>query len=107
AKEQAPKEQAQPVEVTDPEGKRPLTLGEAATAQSVQLTEAGYYQLRLANGHRNEIGVNADPKESNLDVIPDDLLALWQGGQPSQEAPTSGQQTSAATPRTTPQALWW
>jgi hypothetical protein len=107
AKEQAPKEQAQPVEVTDPEGKRPLTLGEAATAQSVQLTEAGYYQLRLANGHRNEIGVNADPKESNLDVIPDDLLALWQGGQSSQEAQTSGQQVSAATPRTTPQALWW
>jgi hypothetical protein len=107
ATEQAPKEQAQPVEVTDPEGKRPLTLGEAATAQSFQLTEAGYYQLRLANGRRNEIGVNADPKESNLEVIPDDVLALWQGGQPSQEAQTSGQQVSAATPRTTPQAFWW
>jgi hypothetical protein len=32
--------------VTDPEGKRPLTLGEAASAQSFQLTEAGYYQIR-------------------------------------------------------------
>ncbi len=82
------KEQAQGVEVTDPEGKRPLTLGEAASAQSFQLTEAGYYQLRLANGRQDEVGVNPDPKESNLDVIPDDVLALWQGkgGQSSQEA---------------------
>ena len=86
------KEQAQGVEVTDPEGKRPLTLGEAASAQSFQLTEAGYYQLRLANGRQDEVGVNPDPKESNLDVIPDDVLALWQGkgGQSSQEASAAG-----------------
>ncbi len=99
------KEQAQGVEVTDPEGKRPLTLGEAASAQSFQLTEAGYYQLRLANGRQDEVGVNPDPKESNLDVIPDDVLALWQGkgGQSSQEAPASG----PAPPHKTPQTLWW
>ena len=91
------KEQAQGVEVTDPEGKRPLTLGEAASAQSFQLTEAGYYQLRLANGRQDEVGVNPDPKESNLDVIPDDVLALWQGnsGQSSQEASAA---TGPATP---------
>ena len=70
---------AQGVEVTDPEGKRPLTLGEAASAQSFQLTEAGYYQLRLADGRQDEVGVNPDPKESNLDFIPADILALWQG----------------------------
>src|SRR5271165_5202152 len=99
------KEQAQGVEVTDPEGKRPLTLGEAASAQSFQLTEAGYYQLRLANGRQDEVGVNPDPKESNLDVIPDDVLALWQGkgGPSSQVAAASG----AATPHQTPQTLWW
>jgi hypothetical protein len=102
------KEQAQGVEVTDPEGNRPLTLGEAASAQSFQLTEAGYYQLRLANGRQNEIGVNADPKESNLDVIPDDVLALWKGnGGQAQEAATPGQPTGAATPHKTAQTLWW
>ena len=97
--------QAQGVEVTDPEGKRPLTLGEAASAQSFQLTEAGYYQLRLADGRQDEIGVNPDPKESNLDVIPDDVLALWmgKGGQSSQEASTPGQSKS----NKTPEALWW
>ena len=97
-------EQGQGVEITDPEGKRPLTLGEAASAQSFQLTEAGYYQLRLANGRQNEVGVNPDPKESNLDVIPDDVLALWQGkGGESQEASA----TSPVAPGKTAQSLWW
>jgi Aerotolerance regulator N-terminal/von Willebrand factor type A domain len=99
------KEQAQGVEITDPEGKRPLTLGEAASAQSFQLSEAGYYQLRLADGRRDEIGVNPDPKESNLDVIPDDVLALWQGkGGESSQALSA---PNPATPGKTPQSYWW
>jgi hypothetical protein len=99
------REQGQGVEVTDRDGKRPLTLGEAASAQSFQLTEAGYYQLRLANGRQNEVGVNPDPKESNLDVIPDDVLALWQGkGGEAQEASATGLPKS---PGKTPQSLWW
>jgi len=99
------KEQAQGVEVTDPEGKRPLTLGEAASAQSFQLTEAGYYQLRLANGRQNEVGVNPDPKESNLDVIPEDVLSLWQGnGNPSSQDASAPNQSP---PNNTQQGLWW
>jgi hypothetical protein len=51
------------------------------------------------------VGVNPDQKESNLDVIPEDVLALWQGkgNQSSQAAPASG----PATPNKTPQTLWW
>jgi hypothetical protein len=99
------KEQGQGVEVTDPEGKRPLTLSEAASAQSFQLTKAGYYQLRLANGRQNEVAVNPDPKESNLDVIPADVLALWQGkgAAASQEASAP----SPAAPAKVRQSLWW
>ncbi len=106
AKGQSQGAEAQGVEVIDPEGRRPLTLGQAASAQSFQLTEAGYYQLRLADGRQDEIGVNPDPKESNLDVIPDDVLALWQGkgGQSSQEAASA---PGPAVPQKTPQALWW
>ena len=99
------RERGQGVEVTDPEGKRPLTLGEAASAQSLQLTEAGYYQLRLADGRQNVVGVNPDPKESNLDVIPTDVLALWQGN-----GGQSGEQSAAggpAAPRKIPQSIWW
>jgi Aerotolerance regulator N-terminal/von Willebrand factor type A domain len=100
------REQGQGVEVTDPEGKRPLTLNEAASAQSFQLTEAGYYQLRLANGRQDEVGVNPDPKESNLDVIPGDLLALWRGnkdGQSSQVASGLGPTTQ----NKTSESFWW
>ncbi|MGA2137013.1 MAG: polysaccharide deacetylase, partial [Bryobacteraceae bacterium] len=77
-------------------------------AQSFQLSEAGYYQLRLANGRRDEVGVNPDPKESNLDVIPDDVLALWQG-RGGQSSPSS-QNASApgpAAPHKTPETVWW
>jgi hypothetical protein len=106
------REQAQGVEVTDPEGKRPLTLGQAASAQSFQLTEAGYYQLRLANGRQDEVGVNPDPKESNLDVIPDDVLALWRGGKGGGESSQVASASSPAMPNTlsqnqTPQSFWW
>jgi hypothetical protein len=100
------REQGQGVEVTDPEGKRPLTLSEAASAQSFQLTKAGYYQLRLANGRQNEVGVNPDPKESNLDVIPDDALALWGGGSSNQSSQEAAAPGSPIAPKT-PQALWW
>ncbi|SPF49052.1 N-terminal double-transmembrane domain-containing protein [Candidatus Sulfopaludibacter sp. SbA4] len=102
--------QSQAVEVTDPEGKRPLTLSEAASAQTFQLVEAGYYQLRLANGRQDEVGVNPDPKESNLDVIPDDVLALWRGK--GNESTQNASAPGAATPQNTsqnktPQSFWW
>ena len=100
------KEKNQGVEVTDPEGKRPLSLSEAASAQSLQLTEAGYYQVRLASGRQNEVAVNPDPKESNLEVVPDDVLALWQGkgNEASQPSPARG---TPAAPQKLPQSFWW
>jgi hypothetical protein len=91
------------VEVTDPEGKRPLTLGEAESAQSFQLSEAGYYQLRLANGRQDEVGVNPDPKESNLDVIPGDVMALWQG----KSTEESSQAVANVAPHKMPESFWW
>jgi hypothetical protein len=100
------REQGQGVEITDPDGKRPLTLREAASAQSFQLTEAGYYQIRLANGRQDEVGVNPDPKESNLDVIPDDVLALWKGGKGG-ESPQVASASGAPTQNKTPESFWW
>jgi hypothetical protein len=104
------RENGQSVEVTDPEGKRPLTLAEAASAQSFQLTEAGYYQLRLADGRQDEVGVNPDPKESNLDIIPEDVLSLWRGkgAQSSQAASAAGPATTnTSSQNRTPEAFWW
>ena len=67
------------VEVIGPDGKRPLSLKEAATAQSFQLTRAGFYQMRFANGQDALIAVNPDRRESDLAAIPDDVLKLWSG----------------------------
>jgi hypothetical protein len=99
------KEQAVGVEVIDPNGRRPLSLKEATTAQSYQLTQAGFYQLRLASGRQDVIGVNPDRRESNLDVIPDETLALWRGttSTAAGEASATGQTQQ----KNQPYSLWW
>jgi hypothetical protein len=99
------KEQAVGVEVIDPNGRRPLSLKEAATAQSYRLTQAGFYQLRLANGRQHVIGVNPDRRESNLDVIPDETLALWRGNASSQAGQSSG--LGQGQQKSQPYGLWW
>ena len=62
------------VEIIDPDGRRALSLTEAAKAQSFQLTRAGFYRIRFANGRDALIGVNPDRRESNLEPIAEDLL---------------------------------
>jgi hypothetical protein len=101
------KEQSVGVEVIDPDGRRPLSLKEATTAQTYQLSRAGFYQLRLANGRQDLIGVNPDRRESDLDVIPDDVLALWRGnGNAPQQATTGAGQVQPES-QTKPFSLWW
>ena len=91
------KEQAVSVEVIDPQGHRPLSLKEATTAQTYQMTRAGFYELRLANGRQDVIGVNADRRESDLDVLPADVLSLWTG-----KNAASGRQGAEATAAPSP-----
>ena len=99
------KEQAVSVEIVDPAGRRPLSLKEATSAESYQLTSAGFYDVRLANGRQEVVGVNADRRESNLEVIPDDELALWRGsgGTEARQASGPGEGSEPAKPR----SLWW
>jgi hypothetical protein len=61
--------------------------------------------LQLANGRHDVIGVNPDRRESNLEVIPDDVLALWRGnsGEQAAEAGAGG----AAKEQTQPYRFWW
>jgi hypothetical protein len=93
------------VDVIGPDGKRPLSLKEAAAAESFQLTHAGFYQIRFANGRDALIAVNPDPRESDLAVIPEDVLKLWSGsaGEGASEAATE------SSTRTTNDVsgLWW
>ena len=66
---------------------------------------AAVCELQLANGRQDVIGVNPDRRESNLEVIPDDTLALWRGN-----SGTGAAQQAAGGPaqeQTQPYRLWW
>lgn len=90
-------------EVLDPDGKRTLSLKEAASAQAVRLGREGFWEIRRANGRNGLIAVHADRRESDLDVIPVETQKLWQGtgsGSPaSQRESVDGGEK--------PFSLWW
>ncbi len=81
-----------------------MSLREAATAQSFQLTRAGFYQIRFANGKTALIGVNPDRRESNLEPIANDLLKLW-----GTHATTPASSVAAVTvqEKNSAHSLWW
>ena len=97
--------QSTPAEVIDPDGHRPLSLSDARNLQSFRLQRAGFYRVRAANGHDFLIGVNPDRRESDLEPLSPNALALWAG--------TSGKQPGEAADTLTPGAekqhvsLWW
>jgi Aerotolerance regulator N-terminal/von Willebrand factor type A domain len=90
------------VEILDPDGRRALSLTEAAAAQSFQLTRAGFYHIRFANGRDAVIAVNPDRRESNLEPIPEDLLQLW-GKKPGATSVSAGYVAE----RNTAHSIWW
>jgi hypothetical protein len=94
------KEQGIAVEALDPGGARALTLAEAATAPSLQLTRQGFYSIRAASGRQELAAVNADRRESDLEVLPAETAALWQNT--DQGAAIPGPAEGAA-----PFRLWW
>ncbi|HEX3471747.1 MAG TPA: BatA domain-containing protein [Silvibacterium sp.] len=98
------KERSVAVEVVDPEGRRPLSLLDAANAQSFKVTHAGFYQLRLANGRQQLIGVNPDRVESDLSVLSGETQALWAGSRNAQP-PTAAAERAGE--KNQPYGLWW
>jgi hypothetical protein len=98
------KEEGVDVEVVDPSGRQPLSLREAVSSPSFSVTRAGFYEVRLANGRRDLVAVNPDRRESALAPIPDDVLALWRGGNP---APTVSAAGISASPARMQRSLWW
>ena len=93
------------VEVIDPDGKRPLSLSEARTAQSLRLERAGFYQIHFANGQEAVIGVNPDRRESDLATMPDDVQHLWAGSSSNDGA--SPASAPAQSESKEPVSLWW
>lgn len=93
------------VDIIGPDGKRPLSLKEAAAAESFQLAHAGFYQIHFANGRDALIAVNPDRRESDLATIPDDVLKLWSGSAGTGEA--EAQTESSVQAENNISSLWW
>jgi hypothetical protein len=98
------KEQGTAVEVIDPDGKRPLSLREAATIPAYQLTREGFYEIRRANGRQELVAVHADRRESDMSTIPADTLDLWKNTGQGGEAPIGPNGEPAE--QTRPWSLW-
>ncbi len=71
------KEQGASVDVVEPDGKHPLSLKEASTAQTYRVEGEGFYEIRRANGRQEMVAVHADRRESDLTPIPQETLDLW------------------------------
>jgi hypothetical protein len=97
------KEQGAAAELLDPKGARALTLEEATRAQNIPLAMAGFYDVKQPSGRHELIAVNADRHESDLDVISQDTLALWQNTAQGRRNATSTGETDV------PKRLefWW
>jgi Aerotolerance regulator N-terminal/von Willebrand factor type A domain len=95
------------VEIIDPDGHRALSLTEAAAAQSFQLTRAGFYQIRFANGRNALIGVNPDRRESDLEPIANDLLQLWGVHSATPSVAPGGSPSSGLVQQKNSRSLWW
>ncbi|MCW5977856.1 MAG: BatA and WFA domain-containing protein [Bryobacteraceae bacterium] len=92
----------QAVEVIGPDRSRALSLEEAVRAQNYQAIVEGYYELRRANQGTEMIAVNADRREADLGLVPQETLALWQNlGQGSTA------EAGVAQANRTPWSLWW
>jgi hypothetical protein len=93
------KEQGATVDVIDPDGRRPLSLKEATTAQSFQVTREGFYEIHRANGRQELVAVHTDRRESDLSPIPLETLQLWKNTGRADEAPANvaGEQTEQNT----------
>ncbi|HEY6375643.1 MAG TPA: BatA and WFA domain-containing protein [Edaphobacter sp.] len=97
------------VEIVGPDGRRPLSLREEASAQSFRLTGAGFYQIRFANGRDALIAVNPDRRESGMELISEDVLKLWSGSGSSDVAATQGAGAAAVAleEKKSAYSLWW
>ncbi len=93
------------VEVIDPDGRRPLSLSEARSVQSIRLARAGFYQMRFANGRDAVIGVNPDRRESDLLPLAQDVQQLWSGSFAGAASQTVA--TASTTVKYRPTSLWW
>lgn len=91
-------------EIIDPDGHRPLSLAEARILPAFRTTRAGFYQVHFPSGQDAVIGVNSDPRESDLTPMSSEMMSLWAGGN---DAARQAESASTSTTRYRDTSLWW
>ncbi len=92
-------------EVLGPDGKRLLSLEEAANAKNFAVRSEGFFELKTASGRQSLIAAHADRRESDLGVIPRETLDLWKAtGEGNENANASSGSTDQ--PDRKPWGLW-
>jgi len=99
------KDRGAAIDVTEPDGTHPLSLKDATTAQTFQVTREGFYEIHRANGRQEFVAVHADRRESDLTPIPPETLDLWKNTGRGPDTPSS-QDGSAAQNQPRPWSLW-
>lgn len=93
---------AQGIEVIGPGGDRIVSLEESLATSTLQLSEAGFYEVRRPNDRNEMVAVNADRRESDLAVMNPETITLWQN---TGQAPVNeGEQSETVT---APWSFWW
>ncbi|MBZ5604666.1 MAG: BatA domain-containing protein [Acidobacteriia bacterium] len=92
-------------EVLGPDGKRLLTLEEAANAKNFAVRSEGFFELKAASGRQSLIAAHADRRESDLAVIPKETLDLWKATGESDQNAGGGQGSGDQSDRK-PWGLW-
>lgn len=82
------RERGAAIDVMEPDGTHPLSLKDATTAQTFQVTREGFYEIHRANGRQEMVAVHADRRESDLTPIPQETLDLWKNTGRNPDAPT-------------------
>jgi hypothetical protein len=90
-------------EVLDPDGRRAVSLSDAAQAKSVTLDRRGFWEVRRGKGRNQMVAVNIDRRESDLTPMPAESAELWQGGPAGQQQTAQG---AGQEPEETRKPLW-
>jgi hypothetical protein len=98
------KERGAAIDVTEPDGTHPLSLKDATSTQTFQVTREGFYDIHRANGREELVAVHADRRESDLTPIPQETLVLWKNTGLGPDTP-SGDGSSPDT-QARPWSLW-
>ena len=98
------KDRGAAIDVTEPDGTHPLSLKDASTTQTFQVTREGFYEIHRANGRQEMVAVHADRRESDLTPIPQETLALWKNTGLGPDTPSGD--GSAPDTQARPWSLW-